>query len=244
MWKCICKGIEIIRTNCIWEVKTGENILAFQDNWINKPSEPMFLAYPNPNLKVSDFILEDTKQWNVDLIQCFFTPDNCQKIRNTRLPLTGNDRLVWIHTKAGFFTVKSAYRAIYSQNRPQLSPQHAQPYKDLWNTPVLPKVHLFLWKCLGNILLTKYRVFRYSPEQNALCTLCGDNQIETAKHLILHCTFSKEVWSLIPNGHRVLQDSGTFIDIQSWLSKWLSNCKDKFILCHILTAAWTIWRDR
>ncbi|XP_026396895.1 uncharacterized protein LOC113291592 [Papaver somniferum] len=137
-----------------------------------------------------------------------------------------------------------AYRVISSQNRTQLSTQQSKVYKDSWNTPVLPKVQLFLWKCIRNILPTKSRVFRFTTEQDNLCILCDDSMIETAEHLLLHCFFSKAIWAIIPGGNLVLQDSSVGIDIHTWIYKWISSCKDKTMLCQILTTAWTIWRDR
>ncbi|XP_026434612.1 uncharacterized protein LOC113332250, partial [Papaver somniferum] len=68
--------------------------------------------------------------------------------------------------------------------------------------------------------------------------------IETAEHLLLNCAFSQAVWALIPNGNLVLQDANVGMDINSWISKWISSCKDKSMMCKILTTAWTIWRAR
>lgn len=68
IWKCICKCLEFIRNHCIWEVKKGDDISAFNDNWIEQASDPLCLAYPNPNLKVSDFLIAETKQLNTWMI--------------------------------------------------------------------------------------------------------------------------------------------------------------------------------
>lgn len=61
---------------------------------------------------VADFIDPSTRTWNVELINSFFTVENAQKICRTRVPLTGNDRLVLLHTKNGDFSVKTAYKAL------------------------------------------------------------------------------------------------------------------------------------
>ncbi|XP_026410797.1 uncharacterized protein LOC113306023 [Papaver somniferum] len=162
LWKGIDVGLDIIRKNSIWKVKNGYSIHAFTDNWISDASSPLFHCYPNPNMPVSDFIDPHTRTWNIDLINSFFTLDNAQKIANIRIPLTGDDGLVCLYTKNGEFSVKTCYKALSGEINYLQNPHPSQPtYKALRSFPTLPKIHLFLWKCIKNVLPTGVRLSQY-----------------------------------------------------------------------------------
>lgn len=94
IWTSICAGIDILKKHSMWEVKNGLNIHAFRDNWINDMVVPMCSNQHNLVYMVSDLIDTSTRTWNRDLVEAFFTTDNCNKILNTRIPISGYDRLV------------------------------------------------------------------------------------------------------------------------------------------------------
>lgn len=87
VWKSICHGLSIIKHHAIWEVRNGENIHAFIDNWVPNMSSPLCISYPNPNLRVDSLIDKHLNTWNSKLVQAFFTQENNQKIMNIRIPL-------------------------------------------------------------------------------------------------------------------------------------------------------------
>ncbi|XP_026434672.1 uncharacterized protein LOC113332339 [Papaver somniferum] len=114
-WRNTCRGLDFILKHSIWEVKDGKSISAFRDRWIYNSCEPMLVANPSPNLTVSDFINDDTKSWNSELVRSFFTPNNAKNILDSRIPISGSDRLIWPHSKNDPFNVKSAYKVISGQ---------------------------------------------------------------------------------------------------------------------------------
>lgn len=199
VWRSISRGIEVIRKNSKWKVRNGENIYAFTDNWIPSFCEPKCISNPNLNFLVSAFIDEDTKSWKPDLVNAYFTQQNARNIIGTRIPLSGNDMLVWPHTKNGMFSVKSAYKIISGQHDFLHNSQNSNHvYKSLWNLPILPKVQNFDCKCHENIFPAKSVLHRYSYGHDSSCNMCNSGIIESPEHIILQCEFSKSVWSLTP----------------------------------------------
>ncbi|XP_026433574.1 uncharacterized protein LOC113331013 [Papaver somniferum] len=210
---------------------------------IHNPKYPLCNAYPNPNLPVAEFINHDDKTWNVGLVQAFFTRENCQKILQLGLPISGEYRIVWPFTKSGSFTTKSAYKLLAGELPDPNVPSYPI-YKIIWSFPVIPKVQLFIWKCFENIFPSKVRLSRYAPSQDISCSMYDSGLPESAEHLILNCSYSRDVWANVPNGSIILSDAGTSISIQEWIQKWFESGRSRDFLCSIFTAAWCLWRER
>ncbi|XP_026417369.1 uncharacterized protein LOC113312850 [Papaver somniferum] len=226
--------------------KNGFDINAFSDNWILNPSMPLCISLPNPKYKVSDFINHETKSWNVALVEAFFTRENSQKICSMRIPVSGSDTLIWPYNRNGTLIVKSVYKLLDNELPHNFIPNpDLDTQKAFWKSHLLPKVQLFLWKCVENILYTCSKIFRFNNNHDSMCKSCQSGASETPEHMFLHCDFARNVWSNIPSvSHAITQDSNDDISIKDWISKWLTskNLQDKSTT--VLTAAWCIWKDK
>ncbi|XP_026399549.1 uncharacterized protein LOC113295424 [Papaver somniferum] len=170
---------------------------------------------------------------------------NASSILGIRIPLSGCDRIICQHSNNGLFTVKSAYKIISGQNVYMNNPQRSNPiYRSLWKLPILPKVQIFAWKCHENILPAKTVLARFSNGHDTSCNMCNSGISESPKHIILHCEFSKSVWSLAPYADIIEQDSTSNINLHDWVIKWLSD--DGLIkkARSVFSIAWSIWKDR
>jgi ribonuclease HI len=77
---------------------------------------------------------------------------------------------------------------------PPPPPPDPAPWQGVWRFPSWPKIDFFAWLfCHGKILTYDYLQKKgfYGP---SICSLCNDNT-ETTVHLILECSFSKQIWS-------------------------------------------------
>ncbi|XP_026378107.1 uncharacterized protein LOC113272497 [Papaver somniferum] len=207
---------------------------------------PLCVSQPNPNYKVSTFIMHDTGAWNVPLVQAFFTRENCLKICSMKIPISGNDTLVWTYNKSGILSVKSVYKLLAneiphnSNNNPDI-----EVHKSLWKSPLLPRTQLFVWKCVENILPTGSKLVRYNNNHDDRCKVCNSDVFETPEHMILHCSFARDVWSHIPSiSNLILQDLNSSISLKEWVTKWLTTRQLQTHLVTVLNTAWCIWKDR
>ncbi|XP_026428334.1 uncharacterized protein LOC113324229 [Papaver somniferum] len=194
---------------------------------------------------VSEFIMHDIREWNVPLVQAFFTRENCLKICSMRVLIPGNDTLVWPYNKYGILTVKSVYKLLAnglphnSTNNPDI-----EVYRAIWKSPLFPRTQIFLWKCVENIILTGSKLARYNSNHDK-CKVCNSDVVETPEHMVLQCSFARNVWSNIPIvSNLILQDLNSNISLKDWITKWLTSSQLQTHLVTAMNTAWCIWKDR
>ena len=88
------------------------------------------------------------------------------------------DSLAWDFEKSGNYTVKTAYRALMTQNErlareegtaTGTSGNDQQLWKALWKLNVIPKVRVFWWRVLRGIL----------PDESTLKHHCGHRSMQS-----------------------------------------------------------------
>ena len=107
-------AIQSIVSNGIhWQVGNGTSIRIWQDRWL--PTSSTYKVISPPSLlgakaRVSELIDQDTSSWNTELIWDVFLLHEAEAILglvlSSRLP---EDRLVWVLSLNGRFSVQSAY---------------------------------------------------------------------------------------------------------------------------------------
>lgn len=97
-----------------WIIGEGTKINIWVDYWLRDQAR---LAPNNPyatsfhDLCVKNLLLQDRKQWNMQMLLFFFYADDVSKI--TGVPLfheAVEDRSIWAFNKQGYYTVKFGYR--------------------------------------------------------------------------------------------------------------------------------------
>lgn len=97
-----------------------------------------------------------------------------------KIPLANNqnvDKVIWVQSKKGDYTVKSAYNTLMFHAEPQSGPLSSEEWKLLWKLNVQERLKLFLWKAVWQIIPTRTRLARVIaiPEEHRLCPLCSTN---------------------------------------------------------------------
>ena len=93
------------------KVGNGKTVVIWQDNWIQGIEDGWIKTRRDPRciLRKVDELIADG-DWNQEILNRLFIAEDVQKIKAIPLSITGcQDRLYWRYTKAGVFTVKSAY---------------------------------------------------------------------------------------------------------------------------------------
>ncbi|OVA01250.1 Ribonuclease H domain [Macleaya cordata] len=111
-WKCLHTIKEKIKPFISWIVGDGKFIDPWCDRWVPDIGVPLPKenTSPDPNLKVADFIDQESRMWNRRKLQTHFDQSSFEKI--VRIPLSSTntpDRRAWDLTRDGRFTTKSAY---------------------------------------------------------------------------------------------------------------------------------------
>lgn len=152
------------------------------------------------DLYVSDLINRGTCEWNKEMINKTL-PLLAQEILELKPSKTGaRDSYIWYPATNGVYSTKSGYASAITTTAPDQDsasiPGSLNWYRSVWGISTAPKLQLFLWKSINGALPTGDILRKRGMLQNISCIHYG--QIETTEHLLLHCSFAKEVWNLIP----------------------------------------------
>jgi len=101
------------------------------------------------------------------------------------------DRWGWGQSRR--YTTAAGYRALQIA---RYSNQTLAFWKRVWDQSAIPKVNFFFWILMHNKLLTGDNLEKWKIMGPHRCVLCNNN-LESAQHLFMDCTFAKEVWGLV-----------------------------------------------
>ncbi|XP_058732761.1 uncharacterized protein LOC131604333 [Vicia villosa] len=192
-------------------------------------------------MKVSELISSDGGHWKRDLIFSLFVEEDARQIIN--LPLSTSRRedvLCWWPEKSGEFSVKSAYHLCLQGKFDKLPGPSRCPdqkiWKLMWNAPVQPRIHNFLWRVIKDILPTRDNLRKKGIQLEDLCPFCHNEQ-ESAQHLFIHCDFAKHCFFASVLCYRLPQELG----VMDWLQQALS-CGDRFSIQVLYYTLYGIWK--
>lgn len=121
---------------------SGYEVKVWEDPWIpTSPARPARLnVYVfHPNMRVSNLINGETKEWDVGLLENYVAPDDIPLIRILAISSTHRrDTFCWKFTKNGHYTVKSGYWVTRNLMR-------TEEEKEI-QEPSITKLKAFVWK--------------------------------------------------------------------------------------------------
>ena len=111
-WRSILKGLDLLKKGIIWRVGNGEKIKIWEDPWLPRgftrrpitPRRGILLS------RVADLLHPATGQWDKELIEELFWPEDVPEILALPVHTDMEDVLAWHFDSKGLFSVKSAYR--------------------------------------------------------------------------------------------------------------------------------------
>jgi hypothetical protein len=156
------------------------------------------------------------------------------------------DFWAWEWEKSGMFTVRSTYREIVlREGLPEPSGSSsdgdANTWKSLWGLQVMPKIRVFWWRVVKNMLPCASELHRRHIKDLSGCPLCGHVE-ESLYHALIDCEHAKSFW-------RVAQE---FFELKlprlhphTWskdiLDREIVSKKDAAVAVSVM---WTIWGSR
>lgn len=199
------------------------------------------------NLRVSD-LLNPEGEWDTSKLNDWFLPFEKEAIRRVHLAgLSKEDKRFWIYDKKGKYTVKTGYWSIFNkvhqddtQSDPTCSAPKSTIWSNIWNLKIPPKVKMFLWRVLHDIIPTEVNLYRHHVPNNPRCALCGYYWSNTS-HALFFCQEIKKLWNYskwwIPL--KRTKDLPTQLIMQYIKDSFIKD--DWEIFCMRM---WGVWKDR
>uniref|UniRef100_A0A2N9IDI8 Reverse transcriptase zinc-binding domain-containing protein n=1 Tax=Fagus sylvatica TaxID=28930 RepID=A0A2N9IDI8_FAGSY len=107
-----------------------------------------------------------------------------------KMKLNSDDIMCWQPALQKGFKVSSYYRVLSSRD------DSSFPWKSIWKPKVPSRVAFFVWAASLGKILTADNLRNRNIILVSWCCLCKADG-ETVDHLLLHCSFSRELWNMI-----------------------------------------------
>lgn len=150
---------------------------------------------------VSDVINSYSRDWDHGKLMAAVGTVDSQHILSIPISSTDmEDTLVWHHSIRGIYDVKSGYRVAVEAKQSAASSGASSSFwhprnfwKEIWSTPIPPKICNFWWRVCGNKLATKENLFRRHCATSQNCLICNAS-VESIEHLLFGCDWTRAVW--------------------------------------------------
>uniref|UniRef100_A0A453PEG3 Reverse transcriptase zinc-binding domain-containing protein n=1 Tax=Aegilops tauschii subsp. strangulata TaxID=200361 RepID=A0A453PEG3_AEGTS len=100
-----------------------------------------------------------------------------------------SDMPIWSLETNGIYSVKSFYQHI---NFGEIA---SAIRDDLWKILCPQKIHVFLWLCAHNKILTRDNLAKRRDVEDPSCLFC--TELETVQHLLFECVVAQHVWNFV-----------------------------------------------
>ena len=113
-WRSLISAQSLVIKGMHWRVGNGASIKIWQDKWLPGVSSHRVLSprmFLSADMNVVDLIDSGTAKWKNEVIDSLFIPYEAELIKS--IPLSATlpvDKIVWVETTNGNFTIRSAYK--------------------------------------------------------------------------------------------------------------------------------------
>ncbi|KAL0846170.1 hypothetical protein Bca101_019416 [Brassica carinata] len=206
---------------------------------------------PPQNLRVSDLLINDGREWNTHLLARLFPEAELREMVKIRTCGKGSrDVYIWDYNKTGHYSVKSGYWVITNILNPEKTREEDQPsldrlYQLAWKTHTSPKIHHFLWRCINNAVPVASNLARRRISKDTGCFRCG-NDTETINHVLFQCPFARLVWahSSIPAPPGGIMNQSFYSNFFHALNVQNEYPNDELQVDIVPWLLWRLWKNR
>ena len=185
----------------------------------------------------------DGLNWDEIVLKDVMQESDAKVVGKIPLSRTKNeDKLIWLNSVNGIFSVKSAYyEARKVLRKEELNrDERDNIWKAIWTAKVAPKIKFFMWKLVNSFLPTRKALQGKGIQCEVWCAICEERE-ESIQHLFFNCSISKEIWRLF-HIDMPRQCESFSADRCSW-HRLFSFFKDKELVEKGLYTLWMIWNN-
>ena len=152
-------------------------------------------------MKVNDLIDQESKEWDVRLLEDYVAPTDIPFIRSLAISSAHRrDTFCWNYTKNGQYTVQSGYWVGQNllkaeEEKEVLEPRITKLQAFAWTIKAPQKICYLIWQLItGHVEVTK-NLIRRNMRYDNYCSRCGEPE-ESFTHAIFECPPALQDWSL------------------------------------------------
>ncbi|CAL2275834.1 unnamed protein product [Prunus armeniaca] len=248
IWTSILEGRDALMGRARVQIMNGADTNIWGDNWI--PDNGII----TPITHVPSNAPQMNRTWSLDRVGSYLSWETQKQILAIPIGPSGQrDKLVWPWTSNGLYSVKSGYHCLQSAHRYLASgSSHSSHFisnriwKAVWSVRTLPKIRMFLWRCMSNAIPTRVNLFRRKIIASPMCGLC-DQYEESIELALFLCPWAQVVWFGSPITLRIHTQSFSTLDV--WLNNILdlrteSKMENHDLLTMLSFFLWEIWKTR
>jgi hypothetical protein len=195
-WRAILHGWEVLKKGLIKRIGPRSSVNIWQDKWIpGILGSQLRVRLPGVMAStVDDLFQGDTRSWDADLVRQSFINLDAKDIPKIQPSQTMDEDVVaWAHERSGIFSVRSAYRLLKEEQSRRAreegsatSSDTGRWWKVLQSLKVPPKVRIFWWRVIQNLLPSNAELTRRHIRERGHCIACG-NESESLYHVMVQC---------------------------------------------------------
>ena len=192
---------------------------------------------------VDCLINEETRTWNVAMIDGIFAPQEAEEIKN--IPLAREDTedsLYWPWEHDGRYSCKTGYRFLKEDEVGFQVPVHQEHgeglWKKVWALDCPNKIKNLIWRASRNSLPTKCNLYRRTVITEHCCDRCKEES-EDMLHVVWSCKKLDGVWGANSLWNfRNQQSFASFSELLAWV---FDHQRKPGLFAFII---WSIWHQR
>ncbi|KAL8475516.1 hypothetical protein ACS0TY_028246 [Phlomoides rotata] len=238
-WQSILEGWRVLEQGLVWIIGNGQRVKIFEDPWLYGGGNPTISLGVHPflhNNTVAALIDPVNGGWDMDSLRELFTEDWIARIIAILPPRTAYaDSLAWRFTKDGVYSVRSGYHdALTGLGAGYVD---GDVWRRVWGLNVIPKIRVFIWRVLHDILPMSINLTCRFVDVDTLCSRCGV-EVESAEHALRDCSWVHAYWSSTSFGPLLTNEQ-----LHAWVKRSLFSLDDER-QCLLATTMWLIWSER
>ncbi|KAL8524964.1 hypothetical protein ACS0TY_014551 [Phlomoides rotata] len=174
----------------------------WRDRWVTSGGSPLVYSDSSaewPELRVRDILNDTRNTWDPEALVSFFSADDAARIAGMRLRpnnVNHNDRLLWTYSNDALYSLKSGYFTALEEvdvdNGVELTALRRR-CAWAWSLKVTPKLQVFVWRCMWDILPTCMNLVCRLTDVDPICVRYGE-ETKTTEHALRDCVWVRSFW--------------------------------------------------
>jgi ribonuclease HI len=195
------------------------------------------------SLFVKDLMLPNVKRWDKEKIESLFPIDVVKRIIDIPLfDMIEEDKLIWIDSMHGQYSVKSGYHMLMNVTGRVENPVEHKNWSCLWKILAPPKVKHLLWRICKECVPTRIRLQDRCVSCPSMCPICEQSH-EDDWHVFINCNDSLLARQAAGLDHLVAARAHRFHTLPELIFS-VCNEEDFSLAGQFAMMLWILWQNR